>query len=426
MKVILFTLEYPPFKGGVAEYYRGLKENWLEPDEISVLTCHCEERSDAAIPTPERQTRDRHVVASAPPRDDRVVRRHLVATTGWPRWLPAIFALRAVILNGVKNPVDTATRSFVAPLLRMTSQPHVIVGQILPLGTVVLLLNLFRSKKNKIPYTVILHGQDINYAFRFKRKRLLAELILKQAKNIICNSHYTAEIVMKHFGARFNGKLKVVNPGIEPKVPHLTPRPPLLAKERGGRAERVGERFILFSLGRLVKRKGVDMTIEAMVKLVKKIPNIEYYFAGDGPDKQYLLGLIKMQDKSLQKKIHYLGKISEAEKWAWLRRTDIFCQPTRDINGDVEGFGIVYLEAGLAGTPVIAGRGTGSDDAVEDYETGILVDGKYPDDIMEAVLEMHRKPALRAEMGEEGTRRVLKDFSWKEKARQVYRLICNL
>jgi len=166
MKVLLFTLEYPPFRGGVAEYYRGLKENWPKPDEIFVLHNNSGQ---------------------------------LLNKSGWPRWLPAVFALR----NEIKK-----------------IKSHVIIGQILPLGTVVLILNLFRFKKNKIPYTVILHGQDINYAFRFKRKRIIAELILKQAKNIICNSNYTAEIVKNHFGNRFNGKLKVVNPGIDPK--HLS------------------------------------------------------------------------------------------------------------------------------------------------------------------------------------------------------------
>ena len=367
MKTILFTLEYPPFKGGVAEYYRGLVENWPKPDKISVL----------------------HNNAG-----------QLEKKSGWPRWWPAIWVLRSEIKK-----------------LKSNERLHIIVGQILPLGIVVFILNLFRLKKNKIPFTVIIHGTDINYTFRFKRKRMLAKLILKQAKNIICNSRYTSKIVEKRFGKQFNNKLKVVNPGITPTVGHR-----LLAVDLEKKFN-LKNKFILFSVGRLVKRKGVDMTIEAIVELVKKIPNIEYFFTGDGPDRQYLLDLIKMQKPKLQEKIHYLGKITDQEKWAWLRRADIFCLPARDINGDVEGFGIVYREDGLAGTPVIAGRGSGSEDAVEDYESGILVDGGSPDDIMEAVLEMHRKPSLRVQMGEEGTRRALKDFNWSEKVYQIYKII---
>ena len=122
------------------------------------------------------------------------------------------------------------------------------------------------------------------------------------------------------------------------------------------------------------------MTIKAMKEAVKSTPNLYYFIAGDGPDKRY----IKESAKGV-KNIVYLGEITDEEKWAWLKVCDIFIMPSRDIDGDFEGFGIVYIEASLMGKPIVAGDTGGVRDAVLGARTGILVDPENENRIAGAI-----------------------------------------
>ena len=123
--------------------------------------------------------------------------------------------------------------------------------------------------------------------------------------------------------------------------------------------------------------------------------------------------------------VKFLGAIDDAEKDLWLKNCDIFIMPSRDINGDVEGFGIVYLEAALAGKPVIAGRSGGVSDAVVDYETGILVEPDNVDSIEDAIQELYRNFDLRQELGDNAMKRAISSFSWKGQAGKFFEICGN-
>ena len=159
MRVLLFTLEYPPFHGGVAKYYQHIVEDWPRPDNIFVL-----HNNDGK----------------------------LLAKSIWPHWLPAIWRLYRAIK---KNKIN-----------------HVIVGHILPLGTVTWLVAKFTG----IKYSVILHGLDFASAGVSQRKRRLRRLILAGAQDIICNSHFVAAKVAKAF-PNIKNKIQAVHPGVRPR-----------------------------------------------------------------------------------------------------------------------------------------------------------------------------------------------------------------
>lgn len=358
MKTLLFTLEYPPFKGGVANYYGQLVKSWPQPENIFVLDN-------------ERQALD--------------------SGQGGFSWRRAFGALRRQIKQ---QKID-----------------YVLVGQILPLGTVAWLASWQQSFK----YAVFLHGMDLAYALKSRRKAWLAEHILQRADKIICANSYTATQAQAAW-PRLAVKIAVVNPGV-PISPTFNAQE--IAAWRVG--HQLAGKTALFTLGRLVRRKGVDQTIKALAGISEPLSNNLYYFiAGGGPDEAYLRSLVPSR---LVDKIIFLGEISESEKWQWLAGTDIFIMPARNIIGDLEGFGIVYLEAALSGRPVIAGAAGGVRDAVLDELTGLVVKPEDETSIREAIVRLAADPAERQRLGEAGRQRAQTEFNQENQVRKIFDLL---
>ena len=371
---LLMTLEYPPFKGGVAHYYSNLTANWPESN-IYVLT-----------PGPNKEEESGHVL-----------RRSLFKKTVWPRWLPTIWHLSSAIKN--------------------KRVEHILVGQVLPLGTVAYIC----SRWYNVRYSVFLHGTDTHYAFSQKRKKKLFLKILSKTHTIICANHYVRRIAEEQLPQEDKNKIRVVHPGLH--IPN-TDSP---EKDKNDPREQYNlqDQFILFSIGRIIKRKGFDMVIDAMDDIVEKVPEVTYVLAGTGPEERALQKKIKNKPHHVQNRIIMLGSISEKEKWSWLRHCDAFIMPSREVKGDVEGFGIVYLEANWAGKPVIGGRKGGAADAIEEGVNGVLVDPESRKEISRAVLDLAQNPDRRGKLGEKGKERVEKEFNWKDQAQKLHKILSD-
>jgi phosphatidylinositol alpha-1,6-mannosyltransferase len=356
MKTLLFTLEYPPFKGGVANYYENLVKHWPKPDEIFVL-------------------------------DN--VDNSLISKKIWPRWLPALFKLAKVVKRKKIN--------------------HVLVGQILPLGTVAYLASKFK----KFEYSIIIHGLDFSLASRGLKKRWLSKKILSSAKNIICGNSYTAKLVEDFLGDK--KKIIVVNPGVNIQKSTVGNRQSEIKKKHN-----LENKIVLLTVGRLVKRKGVDTVLESLPKVLKQNSNLIYVVAGSGPEEKNIKKIITKL--KLEKNVLIIKNPTDEDKNAWYEVCDIFIMPARNIDGDYEGFGIVYLEANLAGKPVIAGKSGGVGDAVVDGKNGLLVDPESREEISFAILSLIKNKDEKKRLGEQGRERAIKNFNWEKQAKIIYSL----
>ncbi|MBU4455556.1 glycosyltransferase family 4 protein [Patescibacteria group bacterium] len=374
----MFTLEYPPFHGGVANYYYNIVKFW--PDKkISVL-----HNNDGG----------------------------LIKNWLYPKWLPAGWRLWRAVKN---NKID-----------------HILVGHILPLGTVA----YFITKITKTPYSVFLHGMDFTFACRTARKKMLAKKILTKAENIICGNSYTAKLVGDFLNNEQSGKITVVNPGIDS---HETCLPRCAERGRGNTEHacpaarsaaggtriknqyNLGGKMVLLTVGRLVKRKGFDKVIEAMPKVLKEAPNLIYVILGNGQEiTNYKLQITNL---SLEKNVIIITDADDEEKNCWYNLCDIFIMPARTIGDDFEGFGIVYLEANLAGKPVIAGDSGGVRDAVVNGVNGLLVNPENTNEIADAVIKLARDENLRKKLGEQGRDRAVKEFNWEKQVQIIYQLM---
>jgi len=226
---------------------------------------------------------------------------------------------------------------------------------------------------------------------------------------------YTASLARKSGAA--SDLISVIPPGINPER-FASPESVEARKKKLG----VGDRRIILFVGRLARRKGVKEFIErSFVKIIREIPNVCFVIVGDNPSaslthRDDVLSEIKavMANMKLQNHIRLLGTLNDDELIEVYRASDVVILPVLPTTDDVEGFGIVLLEAAAAGKPTVAMRVGGIPDAVEDGKSGILVEPGDYDGLTRAIILLLKNRDQGLAMGEFGQRRVREQFGWNK------------
>lgn len=170
---------------------------------------------------------------------------------------------------------------------------------------------------------------------------------------------------------------------------------------------------VLLTVARLVRRKGVADVLDAVARLVPRYPALRYHVVGNGPERTALEA--QAARLGLGAHVRFEGTLRDDALAALYARADVFALPPRTLAPDVEGFGLVYLEAGTAGLPVVATRSGGIPDAVVDGETGLFVPEGDPVALAEALARLFDDAALRTRLGDGGQARALR-FTWDRTA----------
>jgi phosphatidylinositol alpha-1,6-mannosyltransferase len=284
------------------------------------------------------------------------------------------------------------------------------------------------SRLSRRALVVTIHGEELTtqlsgsrgFVFRWMWQihDRLAQRALRGADCVVANSQFTKGVLLEH-GVR-EERIVVITPGADAsKATYKTSPDPLLV-------ERLVGKRVLLTVGRLEYRKGQDMVLRALPSLLRANPDLHYVMAGGSTPEthQYFHELI--QELRLADHVTVLPDLSD-ESVAYLYDVcEVFIMANREMpNGDTEGYGIVFLEAGAWGKPVIGGRAGGAVEAVDDGSTGILVDGSSIDEITGAIARLLADPSLAARMGQAG-RAKAKESSWRAKAEQYRALIGQL
>ena len=203
-------------------------------------------------------------------------------------------------------------------------------------------------------------------------------------------------------------KLVKIAPGID--VDHFAPRDidlKLIEKHK------LQNRRVIVCVGRLVHRKGQDKLIEAMPQVLKKFPDAVLLLVGEGPIRSMLDKLIRHH--GLEHNVIFTGRIKFEELPKYIQLGEVFAMPSRDrfFGLEVEGLGIVYLEASACGVPVIVGKSGGAPDAVIDNQTGLIVDGTNPKEISDAICKLLDNKDLAMQMGRNGRQWVVENWRWQ-------------
>jgi phosphatidyl-myo-inositol dimannoside synthase len=183
------------------------------------------------------------------------------------------------------------------------------------------------------------------------------------------------------------------------------------------------DRPVVVCVSRLVPRKGQDTLIRAWPRVLRAVPDAVLLLVGGGP---YLRDLERLAAaQGVARTVRFSGAVPWAELPAHYDAGDVFAMPcrTRRKGLDVEGLGIVYLEASATGLPVVAGDSGGAPDAVLNGETGVVVSGRSAEAVAEAVIELLTDPARATAMGEKGRSWVEREWTWDRQAARLDALL---
>jgi phosphatidylinositol alpha-1,6-mannosyltransferase len=257
----------------------------------------------------------------------------------------------------------------------------------------------------KVPYIQYAHAREV------PARPGLSAAAFEGAARIVAVSGYCRELILEQ--ADVAGKIEVVAPGAD--------LPAEAGEGGGGRGTRPPNVLIV---GRLESSyKGHDTLIEAMPRVVEAVPPVRCRVVGEGRLRGSLEDLAASVGAA--DRVDFLGPVSDEEKVRELLGASVFCMPSRlPEEGAGEGFGIVYLEAGAYGLPVVAVRAGGAIDAVLDGETGILVEDPLdPEELAAALIAVLTDPVLGERLGAAG-RRHAQAHTWRRMADRVGEL-CN-
>jgi phosphatidylinositol alpha-1,6-mannosyltransferase len=225
---------------------------------------------------------------------------------------------------------------------------------------------------------------------------------------VVAVSGYTAELAVG-LGAT-PARLAVIPPGVD-----FNPLPSALRLRRP----------TVLTVSRIADRyKGHDVMVRALPLVRARVPDAQWVVVGDGPLRADIERLAA--EHGVAEAIRFCGAVDNAARDRWLSRAHVFAMPSRvsDDRRTGEGFGIVYLEAGVHGLPVVAGRAGGALDAVVDGETGVLVDPTDHVQVAGALSDLLTNCERAARMGAAGRERARR-FGWPEIAARLEALMAD-
>jgi len=266
------------------------------------------------------------------------------------------------------------------------------------------------SRLSGVPFVVMVAGNEILHR-RFRTPYWMGWMrrVFSGSSANLCISVAVAEKFRSVLGGGedLEKKIRLIRLGVDP-VRFIARGTDSSAMARLG----LEGKKVLLTLARLVERKGQDKVIEALPLIKKEIPDVRYVICGRGNDEARLRRIVAEQGVSDE--VVFAGFVPNGERGAFYGACDVYVMPSREIpdKGDIEGFGITYLEANAFGKPVVGGRSGGISEAVIDGVTGLLVDPCDVEAIASACIRLLRDPDLAGRLGRQGCDRIRREFNW--------------
>jgi phosphatidylinositol alpha-1,6-mannosyltransferase len=362
MKLLLVTEDFPPTTGGIQSYCRELAQRFsVGLPQFAV----------AAPSHPRAASFDRRVpyrVFRVPARD---------------RWHVDVACTTAVPALCVRHGFDavlhaqwnTAHGGLLARRLRLTR--HVFVAA---------------------------HGRELLIDLMGNRaaNRRVRSFVLPRVDHVFPVSHYTAGLV-RDVGVAAE-RVTVINNGVDPEAFH--PTDGFVWRQHWG----LGADPLILTLSRLVRRKGIETVLQAMPRVLAAVPNARYVVAGHGYDGKRLRALARRLD--LGDRVKFIGHVDATDLCAMHSAADVFAMPARSKHPEVEGFGLVFLEANACETPTVAAAEGGVTDAIEHGVTGLLIPPGNVDALATALIDLLSDPQQARRLGRQGRQRILESKTW--------------
>lgn len=372
-RTLLVTNDFPPRQGGIQSYLENLVDR-LPADEVIVYAPRW--RGDSHVRFDREQSYEvvRHPTTLMLPtpmvahRAAELVRSHQVETV----WF------------GAAAPLAT-----LAPAVRRAGASRVVAST---------------------------HGHEVGWSMLPFARQTLG--VIGRGTDVIT---YVSKYTRGRFAAAFgpHAALEHLPPGVD--TDRFKPDP--VARQRLRERHGLGEAPTILCLSRLVPRKGQDMLIRSLPDVRAQIEGATLVIVGGGPDQQRLRDLAT--STGVEQHVVFTGSVPADELADYHNIADVFAMParTRGRGLDVEGLGIVYLEASATGIPVVAGDSGGAPETVRQGETGLVVDGRSLAQLTEALTTILGNPGLRDSMGAAGREWVQSRWRWEHMSSRLGHLL---
>ncbi|HYB76915.1 MAG TPA: glycosyltransferase family 4 protein [Candidatus Bathyarchaeia archaeon] len=382
MKLLVMADSFLPHAGGSRVYYYSLYRHLTEqfPDRVTVLT--------------KKVPGWKEFDARSSDNALRIIRRFR-PLPNWkyqqlPKLIPSLAQAACFVLS---HRVDM-----------------VHAGDLFPQGVIAMWL----KQTLGVPYLTYCHGEEITQTdYRRFQPRVRNAVYVSSDAVIAANGFARANLLRIGVPAQ---RIFTVLPGVDSE--RFSPRPPRpeLVRQFG-----LQGKLTILSVGRLVERKGHSMVLRALARIRHSIPPFQYLIVGEGPEKAAIAALAR--ELGLSEQVILAGKAQDQQLADIYNLSDLFVLANRVVAGDLEGFGMVFLEANAAGKAVLGGRTGGTSEAVVDGSTGMLVDPESVEEIAGALQLLLTNADLRQRFADAGLRRARAEFCWPLQARRL-REVC--
>jgi phosphatidylinositol alpha-1,6-mannosyltransferase len=283
-------------------------------------------------------------------------------------------------------------------------------GRAQPEGVPAALARIFGGSK----FLYWTHGEEVTTARTSKEFAMVMRFVHRRAAAAIANSKNSARLLVD--AGVPESQIHVVYPGVDTERFHPGVDGRLVRDQYAP-----GGELLLVSVGRLQQRKGHDTALAALREARVRMPHVRYLIVGDGDERARLEAMT--DDYGLRDIVSFAGEVPYEHLPRYFAASDLFVLPNRIVGDhDLEGFGLVFLEAAATGKAVIGGRNGGVPEAVAEDETGLLVEGTDPSELAAAIVRLGESPELRRRLGDAGRKRVLEHFTWNNAAAAVLAL----
>ena len=370
MKTLIITLEYPPQIGGVASYTYNLAKNMAGEDVVVYAP-----KMNGDV---EFDRKNKWKVTRGKPNFLFV----------WPRWLRML--------------------AQVWSLVKKEKIQRIYVHNALPAGYVAYLLKKFK----KIPYIVFFHGTDLELGIKNKKNKL--KKVCAAAEKIVVNSNF------------LQNKFKSAFEDLKKEITVIYPCPDDVFLQKAPEAElkklksqlALEGKSVIITVARMTEGKGYPHLIRLLPKILEKVPNLVWLIIGDGPKKDEIIKSI--QKNYLQNVTRFIGKLPYTDLPKYYQLADLFVLLTHpDESSAEEARGTAFVEAAASRLPVVAGPAGGVEEAVQNMQTGLVVDVYQDQSIISAVTELLRNKDYAKQMGRAGMERVMREFNWPEQLKKL-------
>jgi phosphatidyl-myo-inositol dimannoside synthase len=386
IRIVLATDAYLPWSGGSRVYYHNLYSRLAERHgcEVSVLTSHTE--GDAAF--------------------DRAAERANLRFFRRGHSLPDWRYTRAP---------GCATHLVRLAAFLARKSPHALhCGDLVPQAANAWLMHRITRR----PYLVFVHGDEISQTDKRKHQPKLRDAIYRDAAALVAANPYALGHLERILGSR--DRCHLLTPGVDSRYFFPGESPPAL-RERWRRhgAPSATQGPIVLTAARLVKKKGHETLLRSVRLIVEDFPGLRYVIAGDGPERPSLERLVV--ELGLSGHVIFAGDVPHEQLGEYYRSSDVFAMANcTDVGGDIESFGMTFVEANACGKPVIGGRSGGTDAAVLEGTTGLLCKPGDPEEFAAALRLLLRDPGMCQRLGESGAHRAQEQFQWESRARELH------